>query len=104
RHAAGKLNEALLKHALPAVAADDGRIEGDAVERRGDRLARDALRLRVLLERREPGLEAAGVAASRRGIRRPRQRRNRQHRRADRTENPRLIAAAPVQRILPTVR
>ena len=47
----------MLKHALPAVAADDGRIEGDAVERRRDRLTRDALRLGVLLEAREPGLE-----------------------------------------------
>ena len=72
RHAAGELDEALLEHALPAVAPDDGRVEGHAVERRRDRLARDALRLGLLLEGGEPGLEAAGVAATRSGIGRSR--------------------------------
>ncbi len=42
-HAAGELQEALLKHALPAVAADDGRIECYAIQRGGDRPLRNAL-------------------------------------------------------------
>ena len=67
RHAVGELQEALGEDALPAVAADHVRVEGDAVQRRRDGVARNALRRRFLLEGLEPLLEAAGVLAGRRG-------------------------------------
>ena len=65
-HPSGELQEALLEHGLPAVAPDNGRVEGDTVECGRNRLARDALRRCLLLERRKPGVRAAGVAIERR--------------------------------------
>src|SRR5581483_4662854 len=67
-HAAGELLEALLEDALPAVAADDRRVEGEAVERRRDGPPGNPLGRGLLPESGHPGLEAAGVAAPRRGV------------------------------------
>ncbi len=64
-HAAGKLFEALAKHALGVVARNDRRVVGHAAERRLNRALRDALRRRLLLEGFKPGAEVAAAGRSR---------------------------------------
>ena len=59
----GEGQEALGKEALLAVAGDDARIHGHAVQDAGDGRPRDAAVEGLLAESLEPGFEAAGVAA-----------------------------------------